>query len=76
MQTLKDSLLYELREEVSKTLNKLPVDTQLVSYTAEIPTGFLFNILPYSYQNTNFERSGRRDRGSSVCASWLYPKGQ
>lgn len=48
MQTLKDSLLYELREAVSKTLNKLPVDTQLVSYTAEIPTGFLFNILPYS----------------------------
>lgn len=45
---MKDSSLYELREEVSKTLNKLFMDTQLVSYTAEIPTNFLFNILPYS----------------------------
>lgn len=73
---LKDSLLYEL-EEVSKTLNKLPVDTQLVSYTAEILTVFYSTFChTLLYQNTNFKRSGRRDRRSSVCASWLYPKGQ
>lgn len=76
MQTLKDSLLYELREEVSKTLNKLSVDTQLVSYTAEIPTSFLFNILPYSVISKYKFWKTWEERSRVICVCYLaLPKG-
>lgn len=40
--TLHDSSFYKLRGEVSQTLTKLPKDTQLVDYTAGIPTSSIF----------------------------------
>lgn len=40
--TLQDGSFHKLREEGSKTLNKLPKDTQLVYYTAGIPMSSLF----------------------------------
>lgn len=40
--TLQDGSFHKLREEGSKTLNKLPKDTQLVYYTAGIPMSSMF----------------------------------